>query len=156
MDYNKLINIKNADRLPEIINVINKEKEAVENVNGSFNALCKYMANNIKVELNKLRIRSAIVDLNSIGIDHVFLLAEYENEGLKRLIIDPTFSQFTIGKKTFNENKEIIEKLIYDGYLFIDNDIFNKYLQIFNKSVPYKLIDEYMYEDLRIDHSKSK
>ena len=156
MDYNKLINIKNADRLPEIINVINKEKETVENVNGSFDALCKYMANNIKVELNKLRIRSAIVDLNSIGIDHVFLLAEYENEGLKRLIIDPTFSQFTIGKKTFNENKEIIEKLIYDGCLFIDNDIFNKYLQIFNKSAPYKLIDEYMYEDLRIDHSKSK
>ena len=156
MDYNKLINIKNADRLPEIINVINKEKDTVENVNGSFDALCKYMANNIKVELNKLRIRSTIVDLNSIGVDHVFLLAEYENEGLKRLIIDPTFSQFTIGKKTFNENKEIIEKLIYDGCLFIDNDIFNKYLQIFNKSAPYKLIDEYMYEDLRIDHSKSK
>ena len=130
MDYSKLINIKSQDRLNDIRETVFKVINEVNQSGGTYDGLCKYVANNIRYELNNKNIRSYLIDLNQFDLDHVFLVAEYNNSNIIRVLIDPTISQFNIGEKAFAKNKEILTNLLNDGYSIIDDEMFNNYIHL--------------------------
>ena len=75
-----------------------------------------------------------VLDLNElIGVDHVSLIVYFYQNGLKRYLVDPSFTQFTkTDNKTligFNEwpskliAKEILNNLLMNGLTPIDDYI---------------------------------
>lgn len=156
MDYrNKLLNIRNIDYSQKIHDIVSDEKNdlllRVDDVSG----FCKYIANQIDVRLRSIGIKTYLIDLYDINVDHVFLICEYRyQDEMVRYLIDPTYIQFTkdIGKKliAFEEwpsdklNKQTLKELLSKGLVKINNEIFNNYLNSFNYPNPNIDLDEYL------------
>ena len=140
--YNSILNIRDIDYSQLIENITIEEKNKLLEKTSDLTGFCKYLASQINLRLRENNIKTYLIDLNDIEVDHVFLIAEYKfkNE-IKRILIDPTYIQFVKTKNKrlvgldkwpsdilyLNTLKELIEK----GTTFIDNDKFNNYLNSF-------------------------
>lgn len=144
MNYiDKLLNIRDFDYSNQIQNIVSEEKKKLLTHTGDLAGFCKYIANQIEVRLKELGIKTYLMDLYDIDIDHVFLICEYRyQDKMIRYLIDPTYIQFTkdIGKTLINLkewpsekiNPKILKELLTNGLVQLNNDNFNNYLQSFN------------------------
>ena len=100
----RVVEEKEIEKLIE--RVIRDAKEEVTEVTSMMDGFCRFLASTIQMSLNNYQIKNYWLDLNElIGIDHVVLIAEYRTvEGIKRLLIDPSFSQFTK-----DDNKQLVK-----------------------------------------------
>ena len=95
MDLNSILNIRSVDYKDDIYEIVSDEMNNLNAQVDDVSGFCKYIANNIEVRLKELGIKTYNIDLNDIGVDHVFLICEYRNKKMMRFLIDPTFEQFT-------------------------------------------------------------
>lgn len=126
-----------------IVDIVSKEYYELSTRVSDFSGFCKYLAIQIMDSLRKHQIKCWILDLNDIvSIDHIALISEYkENDEVKKILIDPTFIQFTkmdnrklIKLKQWPSelmNPKYVKELLTTGVLDIDDDIFNEYLNAF-------------------------
>src|SRR5574344_1087525 len=123
------------------------------------------MAYEIKNKLKEKNIYTYLVDLEElIYVDHVVLIAEYkEDNQLKKLLIDPTFSQFIRPEKSldiaFYPGDRIVDKiflnnLLVHGVVDIDNNSFNMYLNAFTKAKNNVDLNSYLI-DVRLEEMSS-
>ena len=154
--YSSILNIRNNDNRNLIVNVVKDEKQKLLNEVGCLDGFCKYMASQIEEKLRNANITTYLIDLSSlVSVDHVFLIAEYKSENnLKRLLIDPTFSQFVNdGNKQLvslkkwpgdNLDNNIVNDLLKDGVVDIDEDRFNEYLNSFSDDNIHVDLNQYL------------
>lgn len=143
--YNSILNIDTRNKDSNIKKIVLEEKEKVLQEVKSLEGFCKYLANQIEYRLKKevpgIHVYSIDFD-ELIGLNHTILIAEYKkNTNMKRLLIDPSFSQFV--KKDNNTlinleewpsdriNKQTLEELLNNGLIEINNEIFRDYLNSF-------------------------
>ena len=144
MNYiDKLLNIRDINHSNQIQIIVSEEKTNLLKQTDDLAGFCKYIANQIEVRLKELGIKTYLVDLYDINIDHVFLICEYRyQDQMVRYLIDPTYIQFTkdIGKTLINLqewpseklNPNTLKALLTNGLIKLDNEIFNNYLQSFD------------------------
>ena len=122
--YNSILNIGNTSK-EVIIKIVLEEKKKLEDKTSNLDGFCKYIANQIDVRLKELNIKTYKIDLkNIVDVDHVVLIAEYKvNDQIKRLLIDPTFSQF---QKSENKILVKLDKWPSDK---LDSSILNPLLE---------------------------
>lgn len=145
--YTNILNIRKNNYEEVLKEIVLKNKKELTQNNSSLEGLCKVLANNIMDDLKAYPgMTINVLDLNeSIGIDHVALIVSFYQNGLKRYLVDPSFTQFT---KTDNKTligfdkwpskliaKEILNNLLMNGLLPIDDYILNNYL---NSSLEFK------------------
>lgn len=119
--YDLINNIKgnnNEEVLKEKIKIVK------ERLNGlTEERTCKIYSSMLYEELKSESVPSRLISTNDIGaiFDHYFVLVPDNVEGF--YVADLTFSQF---------NKDEIEllPLLKNGYMFMDNDLFKKYINI--------------------------
>ena len=123
----------------------------------STNGLDKYIAyelmHEIKSNINDVHIY--YINLEEITeFEHSSIIAEYKEDlSLKRLLIDPTFSQF-VDANTNNLidtllNKELIKNLNDSGVVEVDDKVFNDYINMFSqRKVNYNIEDYLIYDRL--------
>lgn len=159
--YNSILNINNKDYEEKIKKIVLEEKRDLIARGLELDGFCKYLANQIecriKEELSGVHVYR--LDLNDFNlVDHTILIVEYmTNKELKRLLIDPSFTQF-IKKDNANLIKldkwpgnhlddftlSSLEKI---GLVEINNISFNNYLNSFtNESIDFNL-DDYLLEN---------
>lgn len=154
--YNSILNISSTN-LSQIDEIVANEKTKIQN-NTDLSGLCKYIANNIELDLKAIGVTTYYLDLNNIvGIDHVSLIAEYKEDTIKYLLIDPTYSQFTkndnkqlLKLKTWPSeklDKDILNSLLTKGYVSLNNDIFNNYLNSFTEEIKEYNLNDYLLKD---------
>lgn len=154
--YNSLLNINPTGNIDTVKNIVAVEKNKLTNINKDFQGFCKYMADQISCQLDLCHIKNYLVDLNSFGIDHVILIAEYSIENkINRVLIDPTFIQFTkkdnLKLLTLKEwpseilNKELVDELNNSGVINLDDKVFNNYLNAFGIK-EYINLEDYLLE----------
>ena len=141
--YTNILNIR-KNNYEEILKeiVLKNKKELILN-NSSLEGLCKVLANNIMADLKAYPgITVNVLDLNElIGVDHVALIVSFYQNGLKRYLVDPSFTQFTKdNNKTligFNEwpsdliDENVLNALLSLGFTSVDDYTFNNYLNSF-------------------------
>ena len=145
--YTNILNIRKNNYEEVLKEIVLKNKKELTQNNSSLEGLCKVLANNIMDDLKAYPgMTINVLDLNeSIGIDHVALIVSFYQNGLKRYLVDPSFTQFT---KTDNKTligfdkwpseliaKEILNNLLMNGFTPIDDYILNNYL---NSSLEFK------------------
>lgn len=147
--YNSILNIRvqQNETTQELIKGITKKAvEEVKKVTSNLEGFCKFLASEIQEKLEQKGIKNYWIDLNElIGVDHVVLIAEYRTvEGIKRLLIDPSFSQFTkednkqlVKLKDWPsekiEDKEMVEDLLDKGLTQVDDTRWQDYLNSFGQ-----------------------
>lgn len=138
--YYKLLNIKqNNNPLNTIKNII--KKNVKETNTDNLEGLCKYFANNIKIDLQENNIsvkKFDIKDFINIDYSHEFLIAFYFDQEMKYILIDPTYKQFlkTENKKLISFNNWPSEVLInLDGEELLNNLLTNHYSFITKKDL---------------------
>lgn len=156
--YNSILNIGNSDKLDVIKKIVSEEKEKLLTHTDSLEGFCIYIASQIEDKLKQENITTYYIDLNELlNVDHVFLIAEYmADEKIKRILIDPTFEQFT---KTDNRkllkldewpsqklDADFVNSLLESGYYLVDNDKFNSYINAFSKEKLEFNLDEFLLE----------
>lgn len=167
MDYkNKLLNIRSIDHSQKIYDIVLEEKNnlllRVDDISG----FCKYIANQIEARLKEICVKTYLIDLYDINVDHVFLICEYRyQDEMVRYLIDPTYIQFTkdIGKKLIaleewpsdKLDKRTLKELLSKGLVKLDNDIFNNYLNSFNYPINNIELDKYLF-NIRMDKISKK
>lgn len=154
MDLNSILNIRNIDYKNDVYNIVSEEKNKLNEQVSDVTGFCKYLANNIEFRLNELGIKTYNIDLNNIGVDHVFLICEYRNNKMVRFLIDPTFEQFTkqdnkilIGMDYWPSDKlndATLKCLLTDGLVEIDEDILTNYLNCFGSDEIINNLDDYL------------
>ena len=152
-----ILNIrKNDDEI--IIQIVKKNKKELEEKTDDVSGFCKFIANNISIDLTSNHIRHTILNTKELigGYEHVFILVKSLNN---YILIDPTYIQFKERKETVLNSKldnwpasellkseqgqKIYEELIKLGFTFIDDDSFKLYLSSFNKNIKFdKSLDE--------------
>ena len=130
--YEELINSISKDRETEIAMYINGVMDEIYTIGGNYEGLCKYAASNIRAGLCDYAIKSYLIDMNDLGVDHVSLIAEYYKDTLKRVLIDPTIWQFKINIASYVKNQDLIRSLRDKGYVFVDDESFSNYLSMFS------------------------
>ncbi len=124
--YRSILNIKNEDQKEKIKNIVKNEKEKLLSKVESLDGFCIYIASQIQNQLNKNGITTYYVDLNElVQVDHVVLISEYLYQGkTKRILIDPTFTQFVKAdqKKLIKLEQWPSEKLDKDLVFHLVND----------------------------------
>lgn len=95
--YDSILNIGNKNNKDLIIKIVKEEKNRLLRETNDLSGFCKYIASQIQEVLNINNIKSDLIDLNELlGVDHVILVSEYkEKNQINRVLIDPTFEQFT-------------------------------------------------------------
>ena len=137
----RVVEEKEIEKLIE--RIIRDAKEEVTEVTSMMDGFCRFLANTIQTSLNNYQIKNYCLDLNElIGIDHVVLIAEYRTvEGIKRLLIDPSFSQDD-NKQLVKleewpsekiEDKEMVEDLLDRGLTQVDDARWQDYLNSFGQ-----------------------
>lgn len=140
----RVVEEKEIEKLIE--RIIRDAKEEVTEVTSMMDGFCRFLANTIQTSLNNYQIKNYCLDLNElIGIDYVVLIAEYRTvDGIKRLLIDPSFSQFTKddNKQLVRleewpsekiEDKEMVEDLLDRGLTQVDDTRWQDYLNSFGQ-----------------------
>ena len=160
MDLNSILNIRSVDYKDEIYEIVPDEMNNLNAQVDDVSGFCKYIANNIEVRLKELGIKTYNIDLNDIGVDHVFLIGEYRNKKMMRFLIDPTFEQFTRRDNKLlvrmdswpsdKINKDTLNSLLEYGLVEIDEDILNDYLFSFGSDEVIDNLDSYLL-NLRMD-----
>lgn len=142
--YQSILNIRQKDMYETIKNITIEERNLIYNYTNDLTGYCKYLANQISSRLNDETITNYWIDLKElVDVDHTILIAEYmHNYILKRILIDPTFSQFIkdekhqlIGLKEWPSeklDKEFLKTLLEYGIIEIDDNMFKKYLNSFS------------------------
>lgn len=145
--YTNILNIRKNNYEEVLKEIVLKNKKELTLNNSSLEGLCKVLANNIMNDLKAYPgMTINVLDLNeSIEVDHVALIVSFYQNGLKRYLVDPSFTQFT---KTDNKTligfdkwpskliaKEILNNLLMNGLSPIDDYILNNYL---NSSLEFK------------------
>jgi hypothetical protein len=175
--YYNLLNIgsSNQDKLTDIANIIEKNKQELSQTT-DYEGLCKIFSNNISLDLKEKEIDHRILNTLDLGsnYEHVFVVAFYKTQDLNYVLIDPTFIQFASNQNkqliAFNEwpsdtlkqtldGEKLSNKLIESGYSLVDNNIFNKYLNIFNNLEHTLALDEVLiseHKTVPTEISKSK
>ena len=154
-----LYNLRKEDVTPRIREIVLEERKKIETKTTDFTGLCKYIAYAIEERLTKNHICTCYwVDLNNIiSVDHVVLIAEFvAGTELKRLLIDPTYKQFTVkDERQLNKpkqlpcerlDKNILKNLLEFGVSDIDNEAFQNYLNSFGTYLCEINLDEYLKE----------
>ena len=141
--YTNILNIRKNNYEEVLKEIVLKNKKELTQNNSSLEGLCKVLANNIMNDLKAYPgMTINVLDLNElIGVDHVALIVSFYQNGLKRYLVDPSFTQFT---KTDNKTligfdkwpseliaKEILNNLLMNGFTPIDDYILNNYLNSF-------------------------
>jgi len=167
--YYDILNIRkpsvNYNLIKEIVN--KKTNELLKRTN-DISGLCKVIALFVLEELNKLNIRTLefnIKDLCELNYEHVFLISYYkENDEIKYILIDPTYTQFVKTKGFLNpkfnawpseilskteKGTKILESLVGNGCSLVENEDVNLYLNSFGS-----VVEEFNLEKSFITHSK--
>ena len=141
--YTNILNIRKNNYEEVIKEIVLKNKKDLLLNNSSLEGLCKVLANNIMADLKAYPgITVNVLDLNElIGVDHVALIVSFYQNGLKRYLVDPSFTQFTKdNNKTligFNEwpsdlmDENVLNALLSLGFTSVDDYTFNNYLNSF-------------------------
>lgn len=154
--YQSILNIRQKDVYDIIKTITLEESKIIHQQTKDLTGYCKYIAFQIESRLKKENINTYWIELNDIvNVDHVVLIAEYMlNNKLKRILIDPTFSQFTKDDKhqlvrlkewpSEKIDKNLLNNLLTDGITEINNNTFNNYLNSFG-SINYEIcLDNYL------------
>lgn len=164
--YNSILNISNADKKRIIKTIVFEEKEKLSLMVDDFTGFCKYITNQIQCRLENENINTYLIDLNNIvGVDHVFLIAEYKyNNNLIRYLIDPTYSQFTKDDSkqlvtldfwpSTKLDDEILKNLLSNGLIEVDERLFNDYINSFSKQLIEIDFENYLF-DLKFQKKKN-
>lgn len=154
--YQTILNIRQKDMYKKIKQITLEERNAIEEYTNDLTGYCKYISLKIYERLKKENITTYLIDLKElININHVILISEYmSNNELKRILIDPTFKQFTKKDKhkliTLKEwpseilDKNMVDKLLEDGIYEINESIFNEYLNSFGNNFNEIFLDDYL------------
>ena len=141
--YTNILNIRKNNYEEVLKEIVLKNKKDLLLNNSSLEGLCKVLANNIMADLKAYPgITVNVLDLNElIGVDHVALIVSFYQNGLKRYLVDPSFTQFTKdNNKTligFNEwpsdliDENVLNALLSLGFTSVDDYTFNNYLNSF-------------------------
>ncbi len=141
--YTNILNIRKNNYEEILKKIVLKNKKDLLLNNSSLEGLCKVLANNIMADLKAYPgITVNVLDLNElIGVDHVALIVSFYQNGLKRYLVDPSFTQFTKdNNKTligFNEwpsdliDENVLNALLSLGFTSVDDYTFNNYLNSF-------------------------
>ena len=121
MKLEKLLNIDNINVEDKIVDTIDETRVELRDL--TTDQTCKYYSSSIKKNLNKKHLINRIVNTSDYDLpyEHQFNVAL---GNYKYYLIDLTYSQF--------KNSEFVD-LLFLGYMQIDNDIFNEYLEIVGK-----------------------
>lgn len=156
--YQSILNLRQNDAFEPIKNIVSNEQTKLSNYTDDVTGYCKYIASQIETSLNKVNIYTYWIDLNDLAsIDHVILIAEYmTNNKVKRILIDPTYKQFTKSANTklikLKEwpserlDKDILNDLLTDGITKIDDNNFKNYLNSFGTTNFDVSLDDYLLE----------
>ena len=155
--YQSILNIKQQDQKDVIQFIITKEKNLLLNQVSSLDGFCIYLAHQIQNELTQKGITTYFVSLNElVGVDHVSLIAEYQvNHETKRLLIDPTFSQFVKDEKKvlikFDQwpseklDDFLVSELLSNGFIELNQQKFSSYINAFTKVKINLDLDDYLF-----------
>lgn len=156
--YQSILNIRKQDQFNTIKNIVLEERQKLNNITNDVSGFCKIIASQIEEKLKNANITTYWLDLNNIiSIDHVILIAEYMTDtGIKRILIDPTYQQFT---KMDNHkliklqewpstrlDKNILNDLLTDGITEINEARFQNYLNSFGEYNLDISLDNYLLE----------
>ena len=136
-----------------VLSVTQKALAKAQSTNGLDKYIAYELMHEIKSNINDVYIY--YINLEEITeFEHSSIIAEYkENLSLKRLLIDPTFSQF-VDANTNNLidtllNKELIKNLNDSGVVEVDDKVFNDYINMFSqRKVNYNIEDYLIYDRL--------
>lgn len=167
MFYNTILNINDKDYEEEIRKIVLEERTDLLTRVKKLDGYCKYLANQIeyriKEEIGGIHIYR--IDLRDFNlIDHTILIAEYMfNKEMKKLLIDPSFSQFVKKRQAHLIKLEkwpgdiIDENTIFNqikyGVVKINDLSFNNYLNSFREESIDINLDEYLL-DSKINKKK--
>ncbi|MBQ8682061.1 MAG: hypothetical protein IJ509_04040 [Bacilli bacterium] len=154
--YQSILNLRQRDVFDTIKTIVLEERTKLNNTTNDLTGFCKYIASQIEDRLTKENIRVYWVDLNDItNVDHVILIAEYMSQSkMNRVLIDPTYSQFTKDDKhqlvTLKEwpserlDKNILKDLLTNGVTQLDDNKFQNYLNSFGEINWNISLDDYL------------
>ena len=154
---NSMYDIRKQDKKEKIQQIVLSVTQKALAKAQSTNGLDKYIAyelmHEIKSNINEVHIY--YINLEEITeFEHSSIIAEYKEDlSLKRLLIDPTFSQF-VDANTNNLidtllNKELIKNLNDSGVVEVDDKVFNDYINMFSqRKVNYNIEDYLIYDRL--------
>lgn len=154
---NSMYDIRKQDKKEKIQQIVLSVTQKALAKAQSTNGLDKYIAyelmHEIKSNINDVHLY--YINLEEITeFEHSSIIAEYKEDlSLKRLLIDPTFSQF-VDANTNNLidtllNKELIKNLNDSGVVEVDDKVFNDYINMFSqRKVNYNIEDYLIYDRL--------
>lgn len=154
--YEYILNLRQVNEKDKIRRIVLEEKENLLSQTNDMTGFCKFIASQIELRLREEDISTYWLDLNElIGVDHVVLIAEYrfQNE-MKRMLIDPTYIQFTkkdnhqlIGFKEWPSERldeVMLSDLLNDGVTDLDDNRFNNYLNSFKGGMEFISLNNYL------------
>lgn len=158
--YNSILHINRKDFENEIKKIVKEETEDLISKSNELDGFCRYLANQIECRINEEigGVDIHTIDLKDFGlVDHTILIIEYmTNSKMKRLLVDPSFTQFV--KKDNSQllkleswpsviiDKNILSNLLKYGVVEIDNALFNNYLNSFGGKITNFSLDDYLLE----------
>lgn len=175
--YYDILNISkknNNKELDVISDIVSHNKIELLNIAGSVEGLCKVIANNMSVELNKNAVMHWVLNTKDIlnSYEHVFIVACFKQDNdLKYVLLDPTYEQFVtkenhvllssftswpslILTKT-DQGKKLLQNLLNKGYSDIDETDINLYLGSFINEVDVNKVG-FKLDSILVNGSKNK
>ena len=159
--YNSILNINNKDYFEEIKRIVIEERTEVNTMVDQLDGFCKYLANQIEYRIKKEipGVHTYKINLNDlVFVDHTILIVEYmTNSQMKRLLIDPSFTQFI--KKNNAQliklsqwpgdkiDESLMTNLVKYGLVEIDNLSFQNYLNSFVETHVKFDLEDYLLEN---------
>ncbi len=165
--YNSILNIEGKDKEADIKAIVFDEREKLADKVLEFDGFCKYLANQIEYRIVQdiSGVHTYKIDLNDlVYVDHTILIAEYmTNSNMKRLLINPSFSQF-VRKDNSNLvklvewpgdkiDRNLLSNLLTSGVVEVNNDSFKNYLNSFGRVDDNFSLDNYLLEG-KIGHTR--
>lgn len=144
--YNSILNIEDKDKESEIKAIVLDERKKLTDKVFSLDGFCKYLANQIEYRIVQevSFVHTYKIDLRDlVSVDHTILIAEYmTNSNMKRLLIDPSFSQFVrkdnsslvkLGEWPGDKiDNYLLSNLLTSGVVEVNNDSFRKFGNVDN------------------------
>lgn len=157
--YNSILNISGKDRKEDILKIVLEERNKLLGSTQTLEGFCKYLASQIEYRIKKEvgGVHTYKIDLKElVNIEHTILVVEYMfNSNLVRLLIDPTFLQFTRNDNNYLVNLKhwpsdkikrdgFVLELNTNGMIEIENKTFLEYLNAFLEEDIYFDLEEYL------------
>lgn len=163
--YNSILNIGNKDKELDIKRIALDEREKLTDKVLELDGFCKYLANQVEYRIGQeiSGVHTYKIDLSElVFVDHTILIAEYmANSNMKRLLIDPSFSQFVRKDNSslikLDEwpgdkiDKGLLFNLLNSGVVEVNNNSFKNYLDSFGYVNDNFNLDDYLLES-KIGH----